>query len=141
MKKFAIGVLAICMVVLLVISLNGGFDDVENKNMNFNEAAFSIPSSISGSKDVSSFLIGEFNGDDGTHLSLDGQGHVKLTRGIGFVQSGSYTLLQQNDGSAMLRFVFDTGEELYAFALCSDCGEFILADKGGNETKYTPVLI
>lgn len=141
MKKFAIGVLAICMVVLLVISLNGGFDEVENKNMNFNEAAFSIPSSISGSKDVSSFLIGEFDGDDGTHLSLDGQGHVKLTRGIGFVQSGSYTLLQQNDGSAMLRFVFDTGEELYAFALCSDCGEFILADKDGNETKYTPVLI
>ncbi len=141
MKKFAIGVLAICMVVLLVISLNGGFDDVENKNMNFNEAAFSIPSSISGSKDITSFLVGEFDGDDGTHLSVDGQGHVKLTRGIGFVQSGNYTLLQQNDGSAMLRFVFDSGEELYAFALCSECGEFVLEDKDGNETKYNPVLI
>ena len=141
MKKFAIGVLAICMVVLLVISLNGGFDDVENKNMNFNEAAFSIPSSISGSKDITSFLIGEFDGDDGTRLSVDGQGHAKLTRGIGFVQNGSYTLLQQNDGSAMLRFVFDSGEELYAFAICSDCGEFVLEDKDGNETKYSPVLI
>ncbi|MBE7017216.1 MAG: hypothetical protein E7420_03565 [Ruminococcaceae bacterium] len=141
MKKFAIGVLAICMVVLLVISLNGGFDDVENKNMNFNEAAFSIPSSISGSKDISSFLIGEFTGDDGTHLSLDGNGYVKLTRGVGFVQSGTYTLLQQSDGSAMLRFIFESGDELYAFALCSDCGDFILADKDGNETKYTPVLI
>lgn len=141
MKKFAIGVLAICMVVLLVISLNGGFDDVEKKNMNFNEAAFSIPSSISGSKDITSFLIGEFDGDDGTRLSVDGQGHAKLTRGIGFVQNGSYTLIQQNDGSAMLRFVFDSGEELYAFALCSECGEFVLEDKDGNETKYNPVLI
>lgn len=141
MKKFAIGVLAICMVVLLVISLNGGFDDVENKNMNFNEAAFSIPSSISGSKDITSFLIGEFDGDDGTRLSVDGKGHAKLTRGIGFVQNGSYTLIQQNDGSAMLRFVFDSGEELYAFAICSDCGEFVLEDKDGNETKYSPVLI
>ena len=141
MKKFAIGVLAICMVVLLVISLNGGFDDVENNDIKFNEAAFSIPSSISGSKDITSFLIGEFDGEDGTHLSMDGQGHVKLTRGVGFVQSGGYTLMQQNDGSAMLRFVFESGEELYAFALCSDCGEFMLADKNGKEIKYTPVLI
>lgn len=141
MKKFAIGVLAICMVVLLVISLNGGFDDVENKNMNFNEAAFSIPSSISGSKDITSFLIGEFEGEDGTHLSVDGQGHAKLTRGVGFVQSGSYTLLQQNDGSAMLRFVFEDGEELYAFALVSESGDFVIADADGNETKYSPVLI
>ena len=141
MKKFAIGVLAICMVVLLVISLNGGFDDVENKNMNFNEAAFSIPSSISGSKDITSFLIGEFDGDDGTRLSVDGQGHAKLTRGIGFVQNGSYTLLQQNDGSAMLRFVFDSGEELYAFALTSEAGDFSLTDSDGRTVNYSPVII
>lgn len=141
MKKFAIGVLAICMVVLLVISLNGGFDDVENKNMNFNEAAFSLPSSISGAKDISSFLVGEFDGDDGSHLRVDGIGSVQITKGVGFVQNGSYTLIQQNDGSAMLRFVFESGEELYAFAIVSENGDFVIADKDGKQVNYSPVLI
>lgn len=141
MKKFAIGVLAICMVVLLVISLNGGFDDVENKNMNFNEAAFSLPSSISGAKDITSFLVGEFDGDDGSRLRVDGIGSVQITKGVGFVQNGSYTLIQQNDGSAMLRFVFESGEELYAFAIVSENGDFVIADKDGKQVNYSPVLI
>ncbi len=141
MKKFAIGVLAICMVVLLVISLNGGFDDVEDKNIKFNEAAFSMPSSISGSTDITSFLVGEFDGEDGTHISADGMGNFKFTKGVGLVKSGKYTLLQQSDGSAMLRFTFDDGEEIYAFALASEHGDFVIATAEGAETKYTPVII
>ncbi len=141
MKKFAAGLLAICMVVLLVISLNGGFDDVENNDIKFNEAAFNMPSSISGASDATSFLVGEFDGDDGSHISVDGKGSLKLIGSEGIVRSGKYTLLQQSDLSAMIRFTFDNEEELYIFALASELGEFTLTDADGNVIKYSPVII
>lgn len=141
MKKFAFGLIAVCMVVLLVVSLNGGFDDVENNDIKFNEAAFTMPSSVSGATDATAFLVGEFNGEDGSHISVDGMGGVKRTSADGIVSSGSYTLLQQPDGSNMLRFIFDGSEELYAFSLASSNGEFSLTDMAGKTVVYTPVLI
>lgn len=141
MKKLAIGVLAICMVVLLVVSLNGGFDDVENNDIKFNEAAFTMPSSVTGAKNATSFLVGEFDGEDGSHISVDGKGTIKLIGADGIVKSGKYTLLQQPDLSAMIQFSFESGDELYAFALVSELGEFSLTDGNGKAVKYTPVLI
>ncbi len=141
MKKLAIGVLAICMVVLLVVSLNGGFDDVENNDIKFNEAAFTMPSSVTGAKNATSFLVGEFDGEDGSHISVDGKGAIKLIGADGIVKSGKYTLLQQPDHSAMIQFSFESGDELYAFALESELGEFSLTDDSGKAVKYTPVLI
>ena len=141
MKKFAFGVLAVCMVVLLVVSLNGGFDDVENKDIKFNEAAFTLPDSVTGAKDVTGFLIGEFDGEDGSHLSFDGCGSVRRIGADGMVSAGSCSLLQQSDGSVMVRFVFEGGEEIYAFSLASESGDFILQDAEGNATKYSPVMI
>ena len=141
MKKFAFGLIAVCMVVLLVVSLNGGFDDVENNNIKFNEAAFTMPSNLSGATDATAFLVGEFYGEDGSHISVDGQGGVKRTTADGIVSSGNYTLLQQADSSYMLRFIFDGTEELYAFALVSANGEFSLTDMAGKTVAYTPVLI
>lgn len=140
MKKLAFGLVAICMVVLLVVSLNGGFDDVENNNIKFNEAAFSLPTSVTGASDATSFLAGEFDGEDGSHISVDGKGNIKLTRD-GLVKSGSYTLLQQPDRSAMIRFSFEGGEELYIFQLTSELGEFSLTDDAGKAVNYTPVII
>lgn len=141
MKKLAIGVLAICMVVLLVVSLNGGFDDVENNNIKFNEAAFTMPSSATGARDATGFLVGEFDGEDGSHISVDGKGSLRLTGADGIVRSGKYTLLQQPDLSAMIQFSFESGDELYIFALASENGEFTLTDDSGNAVSYTPVLI
>jgi len=141
MKKLAFGVLAICMVVLLVVSLNGGFDDVDNNGIRFNEAAFSMPSSVTGAKDSTSFLVGEFDGEDGSHISVDGKGAIKLIGADGLVRSGKYTLVQQPDLSAMIQFSFDGGDELYVFALVSENGEFELTDDNGKTVKYTPVLI
>ena len=141
MKKIAIGMLAICMVVLLVVSLNGGFDDVEKNDIKFNEAAFTMPTSVTGAKDATSFLVGEFRGEDGSHISVDGSGSLKLTDADGIVRSGKYTLLQQSDLSAMIRFTFEGGEEVYAFALVSESGEFTLTNEAGDAVKYTPVLI
>ena len=62
MKKFAISLLAISMVVLLVFALNGGFDDAGGYNniSGYNEAAFSMPTSQSGATDSTSFLVGQF---------------------------------------------------------------------------------
>ena len=141
MKKLAFGVLAICMVVLLVVSLNGGFDDVENNNIQFNEAAFTMPASVTGAKDSTSFLVGEFDGEDGSHISVDGKGAIKLTGADGIVRSGKYSLLQQPDLSAMIMFSFDSGDEIYAFALASAEGGFTLTDDSGKTVAYTPVLI
>ena len=141
MKKLAFGVLAICMVVLLVVSLNGGFDDVENNNIQFNEAAFTMPASVTGAKDSTSFLVGEFDGEDGSHISVDGKGAIKLTGADGIVRSGKYSLLQQPDLSAMIMFSFDSGDEIYAFALASAEGDFTLTDDSGKTVAYTPVLI
>ncbi len=141
MKRFAIGVLAVCMVVLLVVSLNGGFDDVENKDIKFNEAAFSMPYSVSGAKDITSFLIGDFDGEDGSHINFDGVGSVRRIGADGMVSAGSYSLLQQSDGSVMARFTFEKGEEIYAFSLASENGDFILQDADGNVTKYSPVIL
>jgi len=141
MKKFAFGLIAVCMVVLLVVSLNGGFDDVENNNKIFNEAAFSMPSSVSGATDATAFLVGEFDGNDGSHLSFDGKGGVKLRTADGMAANGSCTLLQQSDGSAMIRFVYESGEELYAFALTSEAGDFSLTDSDGRTVNYSPVII
>ena len=141
MKKLALGALAICMVVLLVVSLNGGFDDVENNNIEFNEAAFTMPGSVSNVTDATAFLVGEFDGEDGSHISVDGRGAIRFTGADGIVRSGKYTLLQQSDYSAMVQFSFD-GEDLrYTFALESEEGQFSLTDKEGNAVLYTPVLI
>ena len=140
MKKLAFGLVAVCMVVLLVVSLNGGFDDVENNNIKFNEAAFSLPTSVTGASDATGFLVGEFDGEDGSHISVDGKGNIRLTRD-GLVKSGSYTLLQQPDRSAMIRFSFEGGEELYIFRLTSELGEFSLTDDAGKAVNYTPVII
>ena len=140
MKKFAFGVLAVCMVVLLVVSLNGGFDDVENKNIKYNEAAFSMPSSVSGSRDITGFLVGDFEGEDGSRLSFDGQGSARRISTDGLVSSGSCSLLEQSDGSTMVRFVFESGEEIYAFSLTSEMGDFILKDAEGEVTKYSPII-
>lgn len=140
MKKFAVGVLAVCMVVLLVVSLNGGFDDVENNGIKFNEAAFSMPTNLSGAHDSTSFLVGDFDGEDGSHLSFDGLGGVRRIGADGIVISGNYKLLEQGDGAAMVRFSFEKGEELYAFSLTASNGEFILQDAEGNATGYVPVM-
>lgn len=141
MKKFAFGVLAVCMVVLLVVSLNGGFDDVENKDIKFNEAAFSMPNSVSGSKDISGFLVGDFEGEDGSSISFDGNGSMRRISAEGLVSSGGYSLIQQKDGSAMVRFALESGEELYAFSLASEMGDFILKDAEGEVIKYSPIII
>lgn len=141
MKKFAAGLLAICMVVLLVFSLNGGFDDVENNDIKFNEAAFTMPASVTGATDATGFLVGEFDGENGCHISVDGIGNLRFTGADGIVKSGSYTLLQQPDHSAMIKFSFPGGDELYIFALESEVGEFSLTDDEGNAVKYTPVII
>lgn len=140
MKKFAFGVLAVCMVVLLVISLNGGFDDVENKDIKFNEAAFSMPIFASGSEDITSFLVGEFAGEDGSHLSFDGTGSVRRIASDGMVASGSCSLVQQGDGSVMIRFIFAEGEELYAFSLTSENGDFLLKDADDGVINYSPII-
>ena len=141
MKKFAFGVLAVCMVVLLVVSLNGGFDDVENNNIQFNEAAFTMPASVTGAKDSTSFLVGEFDGEDGSHISVDGKGNIKFTPSEGLVRSGKYTLLQQKDLSVMIRLSFDNEELHYIFKLVSESGEFSLTDANGNAVIYKPVII
>lgn len=141
MKKFAIGVLAICMVVLLVVSLNGGFDDVENNNIKFNEAAFTMPGVSSGATDATAFLVGEFDGEDGSHISADGNGALRFTGADGIVRSGKYALVQQSDGSAMIKFSFESEDLLYAFALESEDGRFSLTDENGSAVNYTPVLI
>ena len=140
MKKFAIGVLAVCMVVLLVVSLNGGFDDVENNEIKFNEAAFSLPSNLSGAQDITGFLVGDFDGEDGSHLSFDGQGGMRRIGADGMVLNGSYKLLEQGDGSAMVRFTFEKSEELYAFSLNSPTGGITLQDADGNATEYVTVM-
>lgn len=143
MKKFAAGLLAISMVVLLVFALNGGFDDVQGNNSisGFNEAAFSMPASESGASDATAFLVGEFDGGDGSHLSFDGKGNMKFKSADGIIRSGKYTLLQQEDYSAMIQFAFDDGSQLYSFALVSEKGEFSLTDADGNSVMYAPVLI
>ncbi|MBQ8263863.1 MAG: hypothetical protein IJV74_04430 [Clostridia bacterium] len=140
MKKLAFGLLAICMVVLLVVSLNGGFDDVENNNIKFNEAAFTMPSSVTGATDATAFLVGEFDGEDGSHISVDGKGNIRVTKD-GLTRSGRYALRQQPDLSAMIQFSFEDGDELYVFSLVSEIGEFSLTDDSGKSVKYTPVII
>ena len=140
MKKLAFGLLAICMVVLLVVSLNGGFDDVENNNIKFNEAAFTMPSSVTGATDATTFLVGEFDGEDGSHISVDGKGNIRVTKD-GLTRSGRYALRQQPDLSAMIQFSFEDGDELYVFSLVSEIGEFSLTDDSGKSVKYTPVII
>ena len=141
MKKIAIGVLAICMVVLLVVSLNGGFDDVENNYIKFNEAAFTMPGSAGGGTDVTSFLVGEFTGEDGSHISVDGLGTIRFTGADGIVRSGKYALVQQSDNSVMVKFSFESEELLYAFALESENGRYSLTTEEGSTVYYDPVLI
>lgn len=138
MKKFAISLLAISMVVLLVFALNGGFEDAGGYNniSGYNEAAFSMPTSQSGATDSTSFLVGQFVGADGSRLSFDGVGNVKFTEATGIVRGGKYTLLQQADYSAMIQFSFDSGTELYSFAIINDKGNFVLGDADGASVEY-----
>ena len=140
MKRFAVGVLAVCMVVLLVVSLNGGFNDVEAENINYNEAAFTMPKSLTGAQDVTSFLVGDFEGDDGSKLSFDGMGSMRRIGSDGIVIAGSCSLLQQSDGSIMAHFTFEEGEEYYGFSLVSEIGEFVIQNEAGKIIIYTPVV-
>ena len=140
MKRFAVGVLAVCMVVLLVVSLNGGFNDVEAENINYNEAAFTMPKSLTGAQEVTSFLVGDFEGDDGSKLSFDGMGSMRRIGSDGIVIAGSCALLQQSDGSIMAHFTFEAGEEYYGFSLISEVGEFVIQNEAGKIIIYTPVV-
>ncbi len=142
MKKFAAGILALSMMVLLVFALNGGFDDVDtNKISGMNEASFTMPLSGSGATDATAYLVGEYEGQDGSHLSFDGLGTVKLRDAAGLSHSGRCSLMQNADRSAVLQIILSDGSEtVYAYTQTSAEGCFDLTTSNGDSCSYTPVL-
>ena len=140
MKKLLLPICIIALVALLLSAVNGKSQKSGNaapKVTSVSEAAFSMRSS--GSTDISSRLVGNFVSEHGEKLCFDGSGEVRRVAQNLSTASGSYTLLQSQDGSAILDLQIDGNKWLYSLALASPDGSFTLTDENGQELTINPI--
>lgn len=130
----------VCVVLVAIIVFSGfggaGSDGQAQDSFSVSEAAFAVRTS--GSEDVTSFLVGRFQGDQGTSLRFDGVGGVWETGSNLVSREGSVTLSQSGNGATLLQLRFDGVSLLYTFRLESAAGDFSLTDVSGNCELFAP---
>lgn len=138
MKKFVACAACIVLVLLVVYHFAGEKDLATDNLTRVSEASFDIDMSVGGSSDVTAFLVGLFSDEDGERLSFNGGGSVTASGIDGSARTGKYTLVQYEDGSAILRCTFPDGSEAYTFRLVTASGSFSLTDSRGKSVTYKP---
>lgn len=138
-------ILPICAIALLALLLSTAGrknkDAVQSPDApaftSVTEAAFSLRRI--GAADATSFLVGSFNGEQSGKMVFDGAGSVRRVRKDLSYIPGTYSLMQSEDGAAILRMELDAGEQLYTFSVASPEGGFILRDANGAEETFLPL--
>lgn len=129
-------------VVLIAIVLFSGFigteDGTSQSPVSVSEAAFAIRTS--DCEDVTSFLVGRFDGDKGKRLRFDGVGGVWETSVNLDTREGTAILTQSEGGAALLQLNIGGTLQLYTFQLVSAEGDFTLTDADGNSETFQPLL-
>ena len=142
MRRLVLPICAIALLALLISTASGRKKDTAQDPdapafTSVTEAAFSLRRT--GALDVTSFLVGNFNGERSGKMAFDGAGAVRQVRKDLSYIPGSYSLVQSEDGAAILWMELDGGEQLYTFSIASPEGGFILRDANGSEETFMPI--
>ena len=144
MRRLILPACTVALLALLVSTASGKKQDAAKEAgapafTTVTEAAFSLRSTKT--EDASSFLIGNFAGDQSSgKLVFDGEGSVRRVQQDLSYTSGSYCLVQSEDGAAILWMELDGGEQLYSFSVASPEGGFVLRDASGETETFMPVM-
>ena len=142
MRRLILPICVIALLALLISTASGKKKDAAQSPdapafTSVTEAAFSLRRT--GAVDVTSFLVGKFSGERSGKMDFDGAGSVRQVRKDLSYIPGTYSLMQSEDGAAILRMELDAGELLYAFSIASPEGGFLLRDENGNEETFLPI--
>ena len=136
MKKILILVVILVLAAAAVIQFSGSFQQSAD-GLTLAEATYSVRST--DANDSTAFLVGKFLAEDGSKLVFDGNGKVTRIE-VNFSETeGSYSLMQAENGAAVIRLDLGSGPALYTFRLTSPQGEFALTDRANIEHTFTPV--
>ena len=137
MKRLLLPVCVILIAIVLFSGIGNNGEANAPENLSVSEAAFVIRTS--DSEDASAFLVGRFQGEQGTRLNFDGAGTAEKTSVNLTMESGTYVLTQASGGTALLQIKFGGELRLYTFSLTSNEGAFRLTDADGNSEIFTPL--
>ena len=142
MRRLFLPICVIALLALLLSAVGGKKKDAPQGAdtpafTSVTEAAFSLRRT--GSEDATSFLVGNFYGEQSGKMFFDGAGSVRRIRTDLSYIPGTYSLMQSEDGAAILRMELDAGEQLYTFSVASPEGGFVLRDAGGAEETFLPM--
>ena len=142
MRRLFLSICAIALLALLISTASGKKKDVPRAPdapafTSVTEASFSLRRT--GAEDATSFLVGNFNGEQSGKLVFDGAGSVRRVRKDLSYVPGTYSLMQSEDGAAILWMELDGGAQLYTFSVASPEGGFILRDANGGEETFLPI--
>ena len=103
---------------------------------------FEMPlnSSEEQSWDSTAFLVGEFNGSNGSIARFNGFGELTLIAVDGSQSCGSYSLTEYEKKPATVVIELPGARCEYTFALSDGSGAFTLTDAAGSSYTFTPVI-
>ena len=96
--------------------------------------------SVDEGRDSTAFLVGEFNGSNGSIARFNGHGDLTLIAADGTQSTGSYALTEYEKKQATVTIELPGAYCEYDFALCGGSGDFTLTDAAGNTYTFTPVI-
>jgi len=144
MKRFSLLIFTITMLALILLlgscapvvpaTVGGGIVVQEAS-----AAVLPMSSSEQASWDSTAFLVGEFNGSNGSIARFNGFGEITLIAADGSSSQGSYSLTEYEKKPAVVTVEFPGAYCQYTFALSGSSGDFTLTDAAGNVYSFSPV--
>ena len=95
--------------------------------------------SVDEGRDSTAFLVGEFNGSNGSIARFNGFGEITLVSADGSSSVGSYSLTEYDKKPAVVVIELPGAYCLYTFALSGGSGDFTLTDAAGSVYNFSPV--
>ena len=136
MKKFLVFLAIIVFGIAAAVQISGSIHQNAD-GLTLAEAAFSVRAKET--TDSTPFLVGKFLGEDGSRIVFDGCGGVTRYAVNLSEASGSYSLMQADNGAAVIRMDLGSGPALYTFTIVSSEGQFTLTDAANVVHTFTPV--
>ena len=146
MKRFSLLIFSITMLALILLlgscspvvpaTVGGGIVVQEASAA----SVLGMSSAEQQSWDSTAFLVGEFNGSNGSIARFNGHGDLTLIAADGTQSTGSYALTEYEKKQATVTIELPGAYCEYDFALCGGSGDFTLTDAAGNTYTFTPVI-
>lgn len=95
--------------------------------------------SVDEGRDSTAFLVGEFNGSNGSIARFNGFGEITLVSADGSSSVGSYSLTEYDKKPAVVVIELPGAYCQYTFALSGGSGDFTLTDAAGSVYNFSPV--